>query len=80
MLWGKGTLAGHLRGMKSKNCCDSNENIFAAFSNTTPGLYLPKSPLGTADAVTSVQAFCQSQELDCRSGLIQRSIWAFHHH
>lgn len=60
MLRGKGTLAGHPRGTKSKNCCDSNEKIFAAFSKTTPGLYVPGNPLGTADAVTSVRAFGQS--------------------
>lgn len=68
------------QGMKSKSCCDSNEKIFAAFSKTTPGLYMPKSPLGTAGAVTSARAFGQSQELECHLGPIQRSMWAFYHH
>lgn len=80
MLRGKVTLAGHLQSMKSKNCCDSNEKIFAAFSETTSGLYMPNSPLGTADAVTSVRAFGQSQELECHLGAIPRSIWAFYRH
>lgn len=80
MLRGKGTLAGHLWGMKNKNCCNSNEKIFAAFSETTSGLYMPNSPLGTADAVTSVRAFGQSREIECHLGAIQRIIWAFYRH
>lgn len=63
MLRGKGTLSGHLWGRKSKNCCDSNGKIFAAFSKAVPDLYMPRNPLGTADAVTSVRAFGQSWEL-----------------
>lgn len=62
VLQGKGTVAGHLQGTKCKNFCDSNEKIFAAFSKTMPGLYMNKSPLGTAGAVISVRAFGQSQE------------------